>query len=63
MSESEPFAEVGDEGAFILNNNNDLVGMIQLAFHGMAVCARGSVLMGRFGFTPPYCFEPTDDDF
>ena len=63
MSESEPFAESGDEGSFVLNNNNDLVGMVQLTFHGMAVCARGSILMERFGFTPPYCFEPTEEDF
>ncbi len=63
MSDSDPFAEVGDEGSFVLNNNNELVGMIQLSFHGMAVCARGSVLMNRFGFTPPFCFEPTEEDF
>lgn len=63
MSDSSEFAAKGDEGAFILNNNNDLVGMIQVAFHGMAVCARGSILMSRFGFTPPYCFEPSEDDF
>lgn len=63
MNESDPFSEVGDEGAFVLDNNNELVGMVQLSFHGMAVCARGSVLMNRFGFTPPFCFEPTEDDF
>lgn len=63
MSETEPFAEPGDEGSFILNNSNDLVGMVQLAFHGMAVCARGSVLLSRFGFTPPYCFEPSEEDY
>lgn len=63
MSEDEEFAARGDEGAFVLNNNNDLVGMIQIAFHGMAVCARGSILLSRFGFMPPYCFEPNEDDF
>ncbi len=63
MSESGPFAEEGDEGSFVLNNNNELVGMIQLSFHGMAVCARGSVLMNRFGFMPPFCFEPAEEDF
>lgn len=63
MSDTEEFARLGDEGSFVLDNNNDLVGMIQLAFHGMAVCARGSILLTRFGFEPPYCFEPTDEDF
>lgn len=63
MAESGEFAKRGDEGAFIFDNNNDLVGMIQLAFHGMAVCARGSILMDRFGFVPPYCFEPSEEDF
>lgn len=63
MSEVIEFATKGDEGAFIINNNNDLVGMIQVAFHGMAVCARGSILLNRFGFTPPFCFEPSEDDF
>lgn len=63
MSESGEFAKVGDEGAFIFDNNNDLVGMIQMAFHGMAICARGSILMTRFGFMPPYCFEPSEEDF
>lgn len=63
MSETEEFATSGDEGAFVIDNNNGLVGMIQLSFHGMAVCSRGSILLNRFGFTPPYCFEPTDEDF
>lgn len=61
-SESEDFARNGDEGAFILNNSNDLVGMVQLSFHGMAVCARSNVLLDRFGFAAPFCFEPTEND-
>lgn len=63
MSDVGEFAKRGDEGAFIFNNNNDLVGMIQLAFHGMAMCSRGSILLDRFGFVSPYCFEPSEDDF
>lgn len=63
MADSAEFAAMGDEGAFVINNNNDLVGMIQVSFHGMAVCARGSILLSRFGFTPPYCFEPDEEDF
>lgn len=63
MSEMGEFSKRGDEGAFVFDNNNDLVGMIQFSFHGMAVCSRGSVLLDRFGFFPPYCFEPTEEDF
>ncbi len=63
MSDVEEFARKGDEGAFVFDNNNDLVGMIQLAFHGLAICARGSILLGRFGFVPPFCFEPSEEDF
>lgn len=63
MSETVEFSRQGDEGAFIMNNNNDLVGMVQISFHGMAVCSRGSILLERFGFMPPFCFEPTEDDF
>lgn len=63
MSEIGEFAKRGDEGAFIFDNNNDLVGMIQLAFHGMAICSRGSILLGRFGFETPQCFEPSEDDY
>lgn len=63
MADAGEFAKRGDEGAFIFDNNNDFIGMIQFAFHGMAVCSRAGVLMERFGFMPPYCFEPAEEDF
>ena len=61
MSEDSIFAESGDEGSFLLDNNNALVGMIQIVFHGMAICARGTVLLERFGFQEPDCFEPGEE--
>lgn len=62
FSPREDFAKDGDEGSFILNNSNDLIGMIQLVFHGMAVCARGNILLDRFGFSSPFCFEQLEEE-
>ena len=62
MGETGNFAEPGDEGSLVMDNRNAVTGMVELAIHGMAVCSRGTILLERFGFVPPECFEPFEDE-
>ena len=57
ISDMGSFAERGDEGAFVLDNRNSVTGLIEMVFHGMAVCSRASLIFERFGLIPPYCFD------
>ena len=61
-SENHSFADRGDEGSFVLDNRNAVIGMITLTFHGMAICSRATTLLERFGFVNPDCFEPLEDE-
>lgn len=62
VSDSASFAEPGDEGSLLMDNTNSLTGMIVMTFHGMAICSKASVIMERFGFYPPECFEPLEQE-
>ncbi|MDS0257429.1 hypothetical protein ApAK_07095 [Thermoplasmatales archaeon AK] len=61
-SEDTEFATSGDEGSFILDNNNSLVGMITATFHAMAICSKASNLFERFGFDDAEAFEDLEED-
>lgn len=62
ISEMGSFAETGDEGSFILDNRNSVTGLLEMVFHGMAVCSRASLVFERFGLVPPYCFEFDEEE-
>jgi hypothetical protein len=61
-SESE-FCTYGDEGSFIMDGQNQVIGIIVQAYKGMALCCNGRDAMERLGITDPNCFDdiPVED--
>ncbi|MEM0158971.1 MAG: hypothetical protein QW812_05620 [Thermoplasmataceae archaeon] len=61
-SEDGNFAAPGDEGSFILDNNNSLIGMITATFRSMALCSKATNLFERFGFDGQEAFMDPDEE-